>query len=311
MCDQLTHSLEIDGVTAADLEPRPYVKPLTPQRSPTMNFYSHSPHGGMQYHPTGAEAKAAADAAIRLFVHNNIVDPEILGTITWGEVTERATPAGGGFFALRRQDRLTYEATHPQVVDGRMEDDLGSLVLLRNIEEAELLEHDLVLSIACIWEGLSGKIERFKRNNFQDVTTFVDLLFEKYKAKRGGTEGNMTFTTYNRGYKLQIAIQKTIDFGPEIAVAKEKMLQAAKEMAGENNDLETIVTASFTTIDGRLRVAEILRLCGHKVNNVAWNEAVKIVKDAIEVISKKKQIRLYRREENGKYVAVTLDIAAI
>ena len=276
-----------------------------------MNFYSHSPHGGMQYHPTGSEAKAAADAAIRLFVHNNIADPEILGTITWGEVTERATPAGGGFFVMRRQDRLSYGAAHPQVVDGRMEDCDGNWWLLKNIHEQDQIEHDMVLAIACIWEDLSGKIERFKRHNFEDLTTFVDLLFEKYQTKRGGTEGNMTFTTFDRRFKLQLAIQKTIDFGPEIAVAKAKMIEAAQQMGKEDGDFETIVTASFTTVDGRLRVAEILRLCNHKVNNAAWNEAVKIVKDAIEVISKKKQIRLYRREENGEYVAVPLNIAAI
>lgn len=276
-----------------------------------MNFYSHSPASGMQYHPTGAEAKADADKAIRLFLHNQITDPAVLGTITWGEVTERAVPTGAEGFALKRQDRLSYEALHPQVVDGRMPDCDGNLLLVSNIKEADLIEHDLVLSIACIWEPLSGKIERFKRNNFEDVTTFVDILFEKYQAKRGGTEGNMTFTTVDRKWKLQIAIQNTIDFGPEIAVAKELMLQAAKEMAGENSDLETIVTVTYTARNGKLRVAEILRLCGHKVNNPTWNEATKIARDAIEVISKKKQIRLYRRSEAGQYEAVPLDIAAL
>ena len=275
-----------------------------------MNFYSYSSLTGMQYHPTGQEAKAVADAAIRLALDTEFT-PVSFHHITWGEVTERAAANGVAGVVLKRQDRLSYEAAYPQVVDGRMEDCDGNLIWVKNIEEAKLVEHDLVLSIACIWELLSGKLERFKRNNFQDVTTFVDLLFEKYKTKRGGTEGNMTFTTFDRKWKLQISIQNTIDFGPEIAVAKELMLQAAKEMAGENSDLETIVTVTYTAKNGKLRVAEILRLCGHKVNNPTWNEATKIAKDAIEVTSKKKQIRLYKRGENGEYAAVPLDIAAI
>jgi hypothetical protein len=273
-----------------------------------MNYYSYSPRTGMQYHPTKEIAQATADQAMQQIVFD---DATLLNQVTWGEVTERATEVDRFVHALKRQDRLSYEAAHPQVVEGRMEDCDGNLIWVKNIEDAKLVEHDLVLSIACIWELLSGKLERFKRNNFQDVTTFVDLLFDKYKTKRGGTEGNMTFTTFDRKWKLQISIQNTIDFGPEIAVAKELMLQAAKEMAGENSDLETIVTVTYTAKNGKLRVAEILRLCGHKVNNPTWNEATKIARDAIEVISKKKQIRLYKRAENGEYAAVPLDIAAI
>ncbi|MDO9079244.1 MAG: DUF3164 family protein [Desulfuromonadales bacterium] len=275
-----------------------------------MTHYSYSPHGGMQYHLNGKDAKEAADKAIRLFAHNSITDPEILDTITWGEVTERATPTGAEGFALKRQERLSYEAEHPQVVDGRMADCDGNLILVTNLHDADLLEHDMVLSVACIWENLSAKIARFKQHNFEDVTTFVDILFDRYAAKRGGSEGNMTFTTVDRKYKLQVAIQKAIAFGPEIEVAKTKMLEAVKEMS-DSGDLETIVTATFTQIDGKLRVAEILRLRNYKISNKTWNEAVEIINAAIEVISAKKQIRLYRRSEQGQYDAVPLNIAAI
>jgi hypothetical protein len=276
-----------------------------------MNFYSYADNRGMQYHPTKEEAISACDGALREFIHNGgIKHPDVLGNITWGEATERVAQVADNSFALKRQDRLTYEAAHPQVVDGRMPDADGNLILLSNIHEQDQLEHDMVLSIAAIWENLNGKLNRFKGYCFEDVTTFVDLLFEKYKAKRGGTEGNMSFTTLDRRWKLIIAIQKTIDFGPEIEVAKVKMLQAVKEMAN-SADMETIVTATYTQIDGKLRVAEILRLCNYKINNETWNEAVKIVKDAIEVISKKKQIRLYHRNDQGQYDAVSLNIAAL
>lgn len=275
-----------------------------------MKFYSYSPDGGMQYHPTGAAAKETAAAEISILIHLGITDPEALGTITWGEVTERATPTGAAGFALKRQERLSYEAMYPQVVDGRMADCDGNLILVTNLHDADLLEHDMVLSVACIWEDLSAKIARFKQHNFDDATTFVDILFDRYAAKRGGSEGNMTFTTVDRKYKLQVAIQKAIAFGPEIEVAKTKMLAAVKEMS-DSGDLETIVTATFTQIDGKLRVAEILRLRNYKISNATWNEAVEIINAAIEVISAKKQIRLYKRNEQGQYDAVPLNIAAI
>lgn len=270
-----------------------------------MNFYSYSPSEGMQYHTTGNEAKRAAEGAARITPVEGI---------TWGEVTERAVDTGAGY-VLKNQLRLAYETEHPQVIDGRMKDGNDSLVLVKNIRETDLMYHDLVLSIAVIWMSLSGKIQRFKQYNFQDVTAALGLLFEKYSEKRGGREGNMQFTTFDRKFKLSIAIQKKIDFGPELQVAESKMIAAVEEMTGTETesaaDLKTIVTGAFTLVDGKLRVAEILRLRSYKISNPTWNEAMQIINDAILVISSKKQIRLYERNEQGEYIAIPLDIAAL
>lgn len=278
-----------------------------------MNFFSHSLNTGMQYHPTGVEAKAAAEEAIRIMT----ADPAVyarseIGNVTWGEVTERATRTGDAGYALKRQDRLTYEAAHPQVIDARMENCDGDMIQVKNIKEKDLVEHDLVLSIACIWLHLSAMLGRFKQHTFEDITTFVDLLFESYKVKRGGSEGNMQFTTFDKKFKLVVGIQKTIDFGPEIEVAKQKLLEAVESYPEEANDLKTMLLATFTQIDGKLRVANVLRLRTYKFNNLLWNEGMRIIDDAIEVISSKKQIRFYMRNNPGEeYAAVPLHIAAL
>jgi hypothetical protein len=268
-----------------------------------MNFYSYNPAEGMQYHKTGAAAKEAAEMAIRALSYKKDL-------ITWGEVTERAADTGAGW-ALKRQDRLSYEVGHPQVIDGRMENGNGDLVRVDNIKEKDLLEHDMVLSIACIWLNVSAMLGRFKLHTFEDITTFVSLLFESYLTKRGGTEGNMTFTTFDRRFKLVVGIQKTIDFGPEIEVSKQKLLEAVEIYPESANDLKTMLLATFTQIDGKLRVAEILRLRTYKFENPLWHEGMKIINDAIEVISSKKQIRLYMRTDQGAYDAVPLHIAAL
>lgn len=276
-----------------------------------MNFYSYSPDNGMQYHATKDEAQNAAKTSLQTEFPNDY--------ITWGEVTERAADTGAGY-ALKRQDRLSYEEQHPQVIDGRMRDENDSLVLLRNIHEKDLLYHDLVLSIAVTWMNLSGKIQRFKEYNFRDVQTVLALLYEKFKVQRGGRDGNMTFFTVDRKYKLQIAIQKALDFGPELQVAEQKLLTAAKELstavAGDADsvqaaDLETLIVSKFKRIDGKVKVSEILSLRRYKIHNVQWNEGLDIIDKAIIVTSKKQQIRLYERNEQGAYIAIPLDIATL
>lgn len=276
-----------------------------------MNFYSYSFYHGMQNHQTAPEAKAAAEEAMRIMAADTTLynAADITG-ITWGEVTERAASTGELGYALKRQDRLTYEAAHPQVVDGRMMTADGDLRLLQNIHESDLLEHDMVLSISCIWERLSATIDRFKQHNFEDVTVFADLLYEKYQAKRGGKEGGMSFTTFDKKFKLVISIQKVLDLGPEILVAKAKMLEAVEQTGGDS-DFKALVTAAYSMTDGKVSVAKILSLRSIKIANALWNEALAIAIDAIEVISKKKQIRLYKKNDAGKYISIPLDIAAI
>jgi len=285
-----------------------------------MNFYSYSDVGGMQYHTTGKEAKEAADQGIRTFVHNGVTDAEVLGRITWGEVTERAASPAGVGWVLKNSLRLAYEAEFPQVVDGRMKNGNDDLVLVRNIHETELLYHDLVLGVAVIWKSLAGKIERFKGYNFRDVQTVLALLNEKHGIKRGGKEGNMSFFTIDKKFKLIIAIQKKLDFGPELQMAEKKLGEALDDMAASNGneeldsnaaDLRTLLSAAFKLVDGKIRVSEVLRLRGFKITNPLWNEGMDIVDAALIVTSKKRQIRLYERNETGAYVAIPLDIAAL
>ncbi len=277
-----------------------------------MNFYSYSPNTGMQYHPTSKAAKDTAIEALRAAVPIYGATEAEVATITWGEVVERAASTGDVGYALKRQDRLSYEEAHPQVVNGRMENGRGDLVQAKSIKEKDLLEHDMVLSVACIWEPLSARLARFKLHTLEDINVFAQLLFDSYGVKRGGSEGNMQFTTIDKRYKLVVGIQNTITFGPELQIARQKMLDAVESYPPEADDLKTIVLGTFFPTDGQVQVAKVLQLRTYKVNNPLWEEGIKIIDDSIDVAFSKKQIRLYKRDNpDDKYTAVPLHIAAL
>lgn len=79
----------------------------------------------------------------------------------------------------------------------------------------------------------------------------------------------------------------------------------------EANDLKTIVLSFLFPTDGQVRVAQVLSLRAYKLNNPLWNEGMMIIDKAIEVVSSKRQIRLYVHNEQGEYDAVPLSIAAL
>lgn len=276
-----------------------------------MKFYSYSPHFGWQDHHTKDEAKAAAAEAIRIMSADTNYALTEMAQISWGEVTERAASTGDVGYALKRQDRLSYDAAHPPEVPGRMENRQGELTRIANIKEQDLLEHELVLDIACIWKPLSDRVARFKNNTFCDVNEFVNLLFEQFQVARGGTEGNMQFTTFDGKFMLKIAIQKHIGLGPELQAARKKLLDAVEMYPEEADDLKTIVQGTFFPTDGNVVVAKVLALRAYKLKNPLWNEGMDIINKAIEVVGSKRQVRLYERNEQGKYIAIPLDIAAL
>ncbi|MBV5328517.1 MAG: DUF3164 family protein, partial [Chlorobium sp.] len=76
-------------------------------------------------------------------------------------------------------------------------------------------------------------------------------------------------------------IQKKIDFGPELQVAQAQLMAAVEEMAPVDTEnaafLKSLVIGSFTLVDGKVRVAEILRLRSYKGGNALCEEAMQIV----------------------------------
>lgn len=280
-----------------------------------MNYFSYTPHGGYQEHTFKTDAQQrAADAIKDLALMNSTAPSECqykLSDIVWGEISERAMPTSDSGHALKRQELVSYEDEYPQVIDGKMENPFGDLIQIKNIKSKDLLTHDVVLQIAVVWMTLSAKIKRFKGYALMEIMALADTLFEQHGVKRGGSEGNMKFKTYDGRYKLIVGIQKTMAFGPEIQAARQKMIAALDNYPAEADDLKSIVTTAFTQIDGQLRVAEILRLRNLQINNQLWVEGMEIVAESLRVESSKKQLRLYARNTSGDYIAIPLNIAAL
>lgn len=282
-----------------------------------MNYYSYSPVKGMQYHETKIAAKSSAEDARKTMVSLlSGTGTQDIQQITWGEVSERATcNSDQSCYHLQRQELVSYEEKHPQVVDGRMMNPFGDYIQLKNIKPKDILIHDTVLMIAVIWLGSSAKVKRFKGYALMEIMALADILFEQHGVKRGGSEGNMEFKTYDGRFKLIVGIQKTLAFGPEIQAARQKMMDALDAYPADADDLKAIVTNSYTQVNGQVRVAEILRLRNLNITNEVarpiWMEALEIIAEALQVAASKKQLRLYIRNEQDQYDAVPLNIAAM
>lgn len=190
-------------------------------------------------------------------------------------------------------------------------DHRGAYVPEEVIPPIEKLEDQLVRKIMGYAEDLSAQVARFKGHSFDDVGSFMDLLAEKYGAKRGGKEGNVSFSTYDGSMRLELRMHKRLSFGPELQIARDLFDECLREWSSEANPaLRAIVEQAFQVdTEGRIDMAALFRLRNIVVEDARWKRGQEAIGGAIVVEGAKAAIYFKKRRDDGSYVSVTVNIA--
>ncbi|RVK81409.1 DUF3164 family protein [Sinorhizobium meliloti] len=200
------------------------------------------------------------------------------------------------------------------MVSGRpyMPDAKGNLVPVEAIKPADKLEDETVRKIIGHARDLSAQIGRFKQHTFDDLGDFEALLAQEYGAAKGGAKGNKTFMTFDGLMKVQVQVQDSIDFGPQLQIAKVLVDECLNEWSADSRpEIRAIVTRAFNTDKaGQINRAEIFMLLRLDIEDERWKRAMDAIRDAMRVIGSKTYVRCYERvsiEDNWQ--AVTIDLA--
>jgi len=202
-----------------------------------------------------------------------------------------------------------------EVPDGYLRDTQGRLVPRSTVKTEHLLEDDLVRRIAARAEAVSAQIAALRRDAMAEIEALMTILREQYGVQRGGRRGNMTLSSYDGAYRVQIAVGDFIEFGPELQVAKGLIDQCIHRWSdGGNENLLTLVNDAFAVDkEGKLQTDRILGLRRHKIDDEEWKIAMDAIGDAVRVKRSKEYLRFYRRGAGAQaaYMPVPLDIARV
>ncbi|MBC7168704.1 DUF3164 family protein [Phenylobacterium sp.] len=212
----------------------------------------------------------------------------------------------------------TPTARYPDAIvkmpDGEyMRDAKGALMPIKLIREQDLLEDQLVRRMIGFAHDLSEEISRFKAHCNADVGTFLQLIEEKYGAKKGGAKGNVTFTSYDGCLKVQVQVAERITFGAGLQVAKALIDECIAEWSGgARPELKALVNEAFRAdSEGQVSREAVFRLMRMDITDPRWTKAMEALKDSIRTVGSKSYVRFYRREDpEAKWEAVTVDMAA-
>ena len=180
------------------------------------------------------------------------------------------------------------------------------------IREHELLEDDTVKSIIAFAEDLSAQIARFRGHTFDDVATFLDLLREKYGARRGGAKGNVQLTSYDGTLKVTVNVHDTLDFGPELQVAKEIIDTCVREWSdGANDRILALVDHAFQVDQkGKINREALFRLRRLEIRDPLWEQAMSALQDSIRIAGSREYVRFHRRKSTrDRWEQIPIDLA--
>lgn len=200
------------------------------------------------------------------------------------------------------------------IIDGKryMADAKGALVPEVLVKAEDQLETDTVRNIIGYALALSDQVARFKAHAFEDIGELDATLAAEYGATKGGAKGNKTLMSFDGTMKVQVQVADTIDFGPQLQIAKELVDECLNEWASDARpEIRAIVTRAFNTDRaGQINRSEIFMLLRLDIRDERWTRAMDAIRDAMRVVGSKTYVRCYRRENAAApWQAITIDLA--
>jgi hypothetical protein len=172
---------------------------------------------------------------------------------------------------------------------------------------------DLVRDLVKKARDVHTTLSAFKVEAMEAVKGFVARSAEEYGVEMGGAKGNVTLTSYDGAFKVQISVNDYVTFDERLQVAKELIDNCIRRWSkGSRSEIKVLVEDAFKVDkQGKVDTKRILGLRRLDITDDEWQRAMEAISDSVTVAVSKEYIRLYQRDDEGNYHQLALDIAAV
>ena len=194
-----------------------------------------------------------------------------------------------------------------------MTDEKGRLNPVAAIQPVDLLRDETVTDIAAKVLRLNALMKSEKEALFSLAYDFLELSANEYETVYGGKKGNVSLHSYDGKYKFQIAMQDKTVFDERLQIAKNLIDECIGEWsAGSATEIKALVNDAFQVDkEGKVSTYRVMGLKRHNFDHPKWLKAMQAIQDATQVTSTKEYMRVYQRDEHGKYVQIPLDFSKV
>jgi hypothetical protein len=191
---------------------------------------------------------------------------------------------------------------------------LGHFVPVEQIQEVDIIRDDLVNRIVQAARHLQAAMTDFKKRKLTEIDSFIDLSASEYDTQFGGAKGNVTLSSYDGKYRVQIKNQTYIAFDERLQVAKTLIDELIHEWTKDSDGkIKALIEHAFQTDkEGNINKGRVLSLFRLKIDDPKWLKAMDAIRDSMQASHSKEYLSLYERVGNDdKYVRISLDMAVL
>lgn len=209
---------------------------------------------------------------------------------------------------------MTDETQPKDIPEGYKCNAAGHLVPIDAISELDKARDELVLELVAKAKSTHSTISKTKADMMADIGAFVELSAEKYNTLLGGTKGNVTLLSFDGRFKVVRSVQDTMVFDERIVAAKAKVDTCIHKWTQDSRtELKALIEHAFQVDkQGNISVSRIFGLLRLDIADDDWRDAMKALRDSMQVVASKSYVRVYERANSeSEYKAIALDMAAV
>ncbi len=201
----------------------------------------------------------------------------------------------------------------PAPPPGYWENGRGDLVPEASISVMDKLRDDLVKR--CLERAKSQHAQMVVAKAWfnSEIDAFLDIAFSEHGEKPRSKKGNMTFYSFDKSLKIEVAVGEQVSFDEQIHIAKAKIDNCILRWgATAHPGLMTLIVDAFQVDKtGRIAPHRVMGLRRHNIDDAEWKEAMDLISSARDTRISKKYIRFYERiKDTEDYRHISLDMAS-
>jgi hypothetical protein len=208
----------------------------------------------------------------------------------------------------KRTKRVKKEFSGATVINGR-----GKEVPVEMVRKDMLRQDKTVRKIFSMAGALQGKMLTSKHSIFTEIEKFRAFWTKFHKAEDCEIN-NLTLSSYDNLIKVTVKSSDIIKLNDTRQLAEAKIKNCLKRWGADAHPwLKTVVDELFkTNKEGFVNVQELRALKQFEIHDTEWNEAMKLLGQAEEIIGKRRYLNLqYRETINDKWETMDLNFSSM
>lgn len=190
----------------------------------------------------------------------------------------------------------------------------GNLISEEQIKPQDLVRDSLVQSLVTQYLLCRDHVKRVKAQMEKEINQYINTIMIQYDLADDDAshKNSMTLTSFDGRFKVVMANNSRISLDENVMAAKVLLDEYLDEqLAGSSDALKTLVADAFRMRQGQVDLKSVLRLTRLNIPDEKFCKAVNIIKESIVTTRISSSLRVYVRDDAGKYIYKPMDFATL